>query len=321
MAGFWNQSQSQLVDANGKPLIGARAYFYQGGTTTPITVYKAFSLGLVNAHPNPLVTDGFGRWPSVYLDEADGFFRVRVTTAQGVIIYDVDGLPVIGPAGGGGGGGDNPVDPDSVAKTGDMLMRYGNGLRSGFVRGNGRTIGSAISGATERANSDTQALFEHLWNSDTTLVVVGGRGGSALADWGSNKQITLPDYRGRTMVGLDTMGNIAANVLADAADISWSGGEEKHLLIVNEMPSHNHTGNTNNDGAHVHPMQVPFSVGGRKWSSDPGAGNSDENGSGNLNTNGGTGTHSHAFTTSNSGGGLAHNNVQPSKGVTVYIRL
>lgn len=38
MAGFWNQSNTQIHDANGKPYIGARAYFYLGGTSTPIPI-------------------------------------------------------------------------------------------------------------------------------------------------------------------------------------------------------------------------------------------------------------------------------------------
>jgi microcystin-dependent protein len=320
MAGFWNQSQAQIYDANGKPLVNARAYFYLAGTTTPIVTYAAYALGAVNAQPNPLQTDGFGRWPSAFLDEADGFYRVRVTTAQGVIIYDIDGLPIIGPAGGGGGGGDNPVDPNAVLGTGDMLLRYDTGLRPGFVRGNGRTIGSATSGASERANSDTQALFEHLWNVDTTLVVLGGRGGSAAADWAANKQITLPDYRGRTMVGLDTMGNIAANVLAEVTDLSWSGGEAKHLLTTSELPSHSHTGNTNTDGAHTHQISLEYASGARAWSSTSSPGTSNENGASVYNVPS-SGTHSHAFTTANTGGGLAHGNVQPSKGVVLYIRL
>lgn len=315
MAGIWNQSQSQLYDANGKPLIGAKAYFYLGGTTTPITTYSAYALGGVNAQPNPLQTDGFGRWPSVFLDEADGFYHVRVATAQGVVIYDVDGVPIIGPAGGGGGGGDNPVDPNSVFKTGDLKERYDTDALAGWVRINGRTIGSATSGGTERANSDTQALFEHLWNKDSALIVVGGRGASASADWLANKQITLPDGRGSTLVGLDTMGNIAANKIAAAVALGWTGGEEKHTLTTAEIPSHKHTGVTDVSGGHLH--QNPYGP-------SPSAGGTAGTG---MFANGGVsntlaaGDHTHSFETANQGGGAAHNNVQPSLAVTIYIKL
>lgn len=312
MAGFWNLSQSQLYDQNGRPMIGARAYFYKGGTTTPITTYKSFSLGSINAQPNPVISDGFGRWPSVFMDEADGFYRVRITSAQGVVVFDEDGLPIIGPSEGGGGGSDTPVDPNSIMITGDMMIRYGEGLRSGFVRANGRTIGTAISGASERANADAQSLFESLWNTDATLIVVGGRGANALADWTANKQMTLPDWRGRALVGTDIMGNIAAGNIPGAV-LGWAGGESAHTLNINEMPNHVHPlsdpGHVNNFGNRIQGFQLSsgnvgaLALGGP----DPSP----------LNT-------ARAFTgitMSPVGGGTAHNNIQPSRALTIYIRL
>jgi microcystin-dependent protein len=52
----------------------------------------------------------------------------------------------------------------------------------------------------------------------------------------------LPDLRGRTLIGLDSMGGISANIVINAkADIlGGTGGEENHTLIVDEMPSHTH---------------------------------------------------------------------------------
>lgn len=317
MAGFWYQSNTQISNANGRPYLGARAYFFLGGTTTPITVYKAFDLGSINAHPNPLQTDGNGFWPPVYFDEADGFFRVRITTAEGVVILDADGIPIVGPSGGGGGGSSSPVDPDSVLKTGDVKTRYGDGFLAGWVRMNGRTIGSATSGASERANSDTQALFEWLWNADSNLVVVGGRGGSALADWSANKQMTLPDARGRALIGNDVMGNVAANVVADAGVLGASIGEAVHTLTVMEMPAHGHTGSTDVQGDHVHGIRTNVNTnaglnGVRGGDTPPGAITQNTEAAG---------AHAHNVTVGNAGGGAGHNNLQPSMVVTLYIRL
>lgn len=309
MAGFWNLSQQQLYDANGKPMVGARAFFYAAGTTTPINIYQAFDLGSVNKLPNPIITDGYGRWPSVYFDEADGFFRARVTDAGGVVVFDVDGIPIIGPAGS-GGGSVTPVDPNGVASTGDLKARYGEGFIAGWVRGNGRTIGSTVSGASERANNDTQPLFEFLWNADANLVVVGGRGANSAADWAANKQITLPDFRGRTIVGLDAMGNVAANVVPSASALGWTGGEAAHTLIVSEMPAHSHP---IDDSGHVHDTPFYFNPDGAVSFAGPGGGS--------MEPAHGTLPATTGITVQNTGGGASHNNIQPSLATTIYVRL
>lgn len=311
MAGFWAQSLTQIHDPNGRPYIGARAYFFLGGTTTPITVYKSFDLGAINAHPNPLQTDGNGFWPPVYMDEADEFFRVRITTAQGVVILDADGIPIIGPAESGGGGGTpTPVDPDSLFKTGDVKVRYGEGFLVGWVRCNGRTIGSATSGAEERANSDTQALYEYLWLADPDLVVLGGRGASALADWTANKPLTLPDARGRSLIGVDNMGNTAAGNIPAADNLGWTGGASTHVLSVNEMPSHAHG---LNDPGHKHSIDPARSQAGPVTTGGSGGANMGFVNETQIATTG--------ISMNNTGGGLAHNNVQPSIAMTLYIRL
>ncbi|MDX3926736.1 MAG: hypothetical protein QHC90_13155 [Shinella sp.] len=311
MSGFWPQSFSQMNDLNGKPIVNAKAYFYAASTTTPIAVYADYDLQV--PHPNPLGTDGYGRFPAVFLDEEDEFYRVRVTTAGGVILYDSDSIPIIGPSSGGGGGGGTPVDPNALLKTGDLKARYGEGFLAGYVRGNGRSIGTATSGATERANSDCQTLYEFLWNADPDLEVAGGRGSSANADWTANKPLTLPDFRGRAIVGLDDMGNIAANILTGATDLGWTGGEETVTLTVDQMPAHNHSVTINNAGAHRHQYAQATSGGGNAAQTGPA--------SGNYNQTETAGDHNHTATIGSRGGGAAHPNVQPSLAITVYIRL
>jgi hypothetical protein len=135
--------------------------------------------------------------------------------------------------------------------TGAGMVYFGSSAPSGWVLGSGRTIGSSTSGATERANADTQPLFEHLWSqfADTQLPVSGGRGASAAADFAANKTIQLPDVRSRTVFGLDDMGGTAANrITAGVSGITgttlgaWGGNEamHQHTHTVTD-PGHTHT--------------------------------------------------------------------------------
>ncbi|HEX3045401.1 MAG TPA: tail fiber protein [Bacillota bacterium] len=58
---------------------------------------------------------------------------------------------------------------------------------------------------------------------------------------GSNT-FNVPDFRGRTPIGKDNMGGTSANVVNNSnADIlGGKGGEENHILSVQELASHNH---------------------------------------------------------------------------------
>jgi hypothetical protein len=158
---------------------------------------------------------------------------------------------VIGPSsgGGGGGGGGSTIDPTTILGTGDIKARYGTGALVGFVRTNGLSIGNATSGATERANADTQNLFIYLYNADPNLSVSGGRTGIALNDYNANKTIALPDWRGRAMAGLDDMGSTAAGRLTAtyfgtaATALGASGGSQTGALTsVNQFPPYTPSG-------------------------------------------------------------------------------
>ena len=208
MAGTIPLSLTQQFDEFGEPLSGGLLYIFQAGTVaTPQQPYQDY--GLTILQPNPIPLDAAGRVPQFFL--ADGFIKYRLVDKNGVTQSARDGVLVIGPSSGGGGGGG--VDPTTLIQTGMLAIFYGTGAVTGYVRSNGRTIGNATSGATERANADTQALFIFLYNADPNLAVSGGRGASALADFNASKQLTLPDYRGRVPGGLDDMGSSAAGRL------------------------------------------------------------------------------------------------------------
>lgn len=202
-------SLTPQFDQTGKIAPGCKLFVIQAGTVlTPQNAYR--DTGLTSALPNPLTCDASGRLPQWFV--ADGTIKLRLTTSAGVQIFVGDNLLVVGASSGGGGGGDT-VDPTTILSTGDIKEAYGTAVLSGFVRCNGKTIGSATSGASERANPDTQALFQYLWGADPNLAVSGGRGLSANADWVANKTLALPDCRGRILASLDDMGNTAAGRL------------------------------------------------------------------------------------------------------------
>lgn len=243
MAGTIDFSLSQQLDREGKPLSLGRLYLYRAGTvSTPQNAFYDAALTLPLQWP--IVLTSSGRIPFFYL--ADGLIKISLIDEHGTTQITSDNIPVVGSSSGGGGGG--TVDPTTVLQTGWLQPIYGTGVVSGFVRVNGRTIGSATSGATERANADTQALFTFLYNADANLAVSGGRGASAAADYAANKTIALPDFRGRVLAGLDDMGNSAASRLTatyfgtSAIVLGAAGGAESKTLLTANLPAYTPVG-------------------------------------------------------------------------------
>lgn len=179
------------------------------------------------------------------------------------------------------------TDANSVSlvgiPTGAMMMYGATTAPTGWVRCNARTIGSASSGATERANADTENLFTFLWThySDTVCAVSTGRGASAAADYAAAKTIALPDLRGRGLFGLDDMGNSAASrlgsIITDETTNGASGGAESNVIERVNLPNYtlpdtlvlgNNTNVTRNfaQGSSGAPFSSPASVRDYSWS-------------------------------------------------------
>jgi microcystin-dependent protein len=251
---LWPTS-NQLVFTNaGVRAAGAKAYFFEPDTDTPRPTYTTAELSVTHTHP--VLADGYGRFPAIFLDFGD--YRERVRTSGNTTLWDVDNVPNDAPT-----NPEDTVDANALYKTGDYIFAGKNGTRTGAVRCNGRTIGSASSGATERANPDCEDLFTYIWTNyaNGQAAVSTGRGASAAADWSSNKTIALPDHRGASLVGFDDMGNSAASLLGSAPVVSGSGilagsiiGANTHTLTVVQLPGHTHTfsATTAAGGAHTH---------------------------------------------------------------------
>jgi hypothetical protein len=239
-------------------------YVYQAGTSTPVVAYRNAGLTAGQEHPNPIPTDSYGIVPAFWL--ADGDYRARLVSSDGaVIFFDVDNIPASGASGGGGGG--DTTDPNSIFATGDIMWQPVGGTRAGWVRDNARTIGSATSGANERANADCENLFLFYWNTytDAFCPVTGGRGASAAADWTANKKIATLDMRGRGPSGLDGMGNsaagrITATYFGPNTDVAPNAGGADNIQIIRQyLPNQSLDTQLNSgtvtvtDGGHAHP--------------------------------------------------------------------
>jgi microcystin-dependent protein len=224
---------SQQISAAGTPLSGCLLYIYQENSSTPVTTYSDFTLATEQTFP--IEADSAGRLPQIWVE--DGSYRARLTTSAGVEVFDEASVTAIGASS--SSSGSSGSSSATGFETGDPIWVPVTGTRSGWVRANGRTIGSGSSSATERANSDTQALFEYLWNtySNTLCAVGGGRGANAAADFGANKAIATLDMRGRGPFGLDDMGNTAASIIAAGTPTAIStGGAETVTILQANLP-------------------------------------------------------------------------------------
>lgn len=194
--------------------------------------------------------------------------------------------------------------------TGDVKFTISNTADPGWIMCNDGTIGNIASGATF-ADASAQALFIKLWNnvSNANAPVTGGRGANALADWTAQKPIALTKMLGRALAVAGTGSGLSARGLGDVV------GEETHLLSATEMPSHNHPVS---DPGHTNPLPGglvtstgaggPVFTGGSSGGSTP-------------STNPTTGTATTGITILNTGGGGAHNNMQPSSFLNAMIKL
>lgn len=190
--------------------------------------------------------------------------------------------------------------------TGDVQPTFKAVAPSGWVMMDDGTIGNAASGATTRANADTEALFALLWTnvSDTYAAVSGGRGASAAADYAANKTIALTKQLGRALGVAGAGSGLTSRALGATV------GTETHTLTINQISSHRHFTLADVAATSSAPTSTTKVA---RWS-NAGLGNNDYR----LQQ---TSTEATVGLSSAEGGGQAHNNMQPTSFLNVMIKL
>lgn len=129
--------------------------------------------------------------------------------------------------------------------------------------------------------------------------------------------ITIPDLRGRFVIGVGTSSDGAANY-----GVTNTGGEETHALTVAEMPSHNHGGATDTEGDHSHAHEGYRNVDHYTCAgcnNDRSVKSRSESGS--ANDYGGESAGYHRHSISSQGSGSGHENRPPYYALAYLIRV
>lgn len=158
--------------------------------------------------------------------------------------------------------------------------------------------------------------------------IISVNGENPSKNFGGKWELLCP---GRTLVCVDTS-------QSEFNALKKTGGKKTHVLTTAQMPSHTHSQNAHNHGAstgsggsHNHTILTREKVSGTNspsgsyyetigWSRD----NSSNTGTACLSS----GAHTHSVTVNNAtptnnntGGGQAHNNLQPFMAVYIWVRV
>ncbi len=185
------------------------------------------------------------------------------------------------------------VSPTSFSLPAGLVFPYaGATAPTGYLLCYGQTLGNASSGATE-ANDNYQALFD---------VIKAAYGNSGSEVFSNGDTVTLPDLRGRVVAGQDDMGGVSADNLTNVAGdglngdtLGATGGSETHTLTTAQLAAHTHGPGTLTFKLNNVSNGSSLRVRSRSDAQDINQFDSTMTGN-----------------TGSTGGGAAHNNVQPT---------
>lgn len=86
MSGRFVLPLQSVYDSDGSAISGAKAYFYESGTSTPQNTYSDSALSVANT--NPVVADSSGRFSDIFLN--DNAYKFTLARSDDTIIYTAD---------------------------------------------------------------------------------------------------------------------------------------------------------------------------------------------------------------------------------------
>lgn len=208
----------QALDGNGDPLPGAKAYFYDTGTTNARTTYQ--DSGAVTPHADPVVADANGFFPEIFVTGGTAVKCVLKTSAD-VTVTTQDPCLRINVSSSASAVSFTPTAEIAQTNVQDAIEQVQTNLDAGSftnvtVSGNltfGGTALTDITGADTKLVSGTAGSNTDfgLWNSDGDLV-----GGSMTYTRGS---LIVGGAAAWGKLAVGTSGQV---LTSDGTDVSWS---------------------------------------------------------------------------------------------------
>lgn len=262
--------------------VGAKLYVYENNSTTPVDLFSDRACTLTAA--NPIVSVN-GHFPVRFIATAE-LLTLELTTTAGAPLLSSDDIE---PYSGSTGGGDTitGTSPAQTFRESDQALPAGlwrwRASGGGFALERNTAVAGDFSSFSEELRFGATGIgdFETTPTKDGVDIMCAHPGmvqayaGTAAPErWllcygqaisrttyaalfaivsttygvgDGSTTFNVPDLRGRVVAGQDDMGGVSANRLTGASGgvdgdvLGGAGGAETHTLITAEIPAHTHT--------------------------------------------------------------------------------